>query len=189
MKDFYDAPKVSSSRFATLGKGSRISILRKKGKNYCIVDNVPAPGEYDSIGSFNKIKPSKAFSFGSNRDAYNKVYCIGSLWNDPDIPGPGKYPIQEFMGREGLKFSLKPKAKNSSRIKLKIGFINLEYKSPGPCAYEVNSLLNPTGNYFISKYKGPCCGKFNPPKSNRFLSILVRKNSTKERYKSGTRIL
>ena len=45
-------------------------------------------------------------------------------------------------------------------------------KSPGPCAYETITAINPMGRFFFSKYKNSMASVFNPVKSKRFFSKL-----------------
>jgi len=117
--------------------------------------------------------PNKAFSFGINREAYRKVYFKGNYIRDPTIPGPGAYTINSLVGNEGRKFTLKSKAKNLSTYhKYNVGFVDLRYKSPGPCAYKAPPAISPDGKFPYSNYKSSCCGVFNPPKSKRFFSKL-----------------
>lgn len=64
-----------------------------------------------------KISPSKSFSFGISRAAYQKVYDKQSPSPDPAIPGPGTYPVRAYLGREGRKSSLKARFKNLSMMR------------------------------------------------------------------------
>ena len=56
----------------------------------------------------------KAYSFGASREVYKNVYIKGSQPRDLTVPGPGSYTLNPFVGNEGRKYTLKPKAKNLS---------------------------------------------------------------------------
>jgi len=48
----------------------------------------------------------KMFSFGSSREAYDRVYYKERIPADRAIPGPGTYELSTTLGKNSLKFSI-----------------------------------------------------------------------------------
>jgi hypothetical protein len=69
---------------------------------------------------FNHVPGAKAFSFGIAREAYSKVYIKEHPARDPNIPGPGQYPITPLIGNEAAKYTLRPKTTNPSNKHLNL---------------------------------------------------------------------
>eukprot|EP00826_Nyctotherus_ovalis_P022380 TRINITY_DN17376_c0_g2_i1.p1 TRINITY_DN17376_c0_g2~~TRINITY_DN17376_c0_g2_i1.p1 ORF type:complete len:204 (+),score=0.01 TRINITY_DN17376_c0_g2_i1:32-613(+) len=77
--------------------------------------------------------------------------------------------------RKAFHLHCSQRAKLSVTVTKPLAFIDLKYRSPGPCAYQSLSCINPKGNFVYSNYRGACCCHFNPPKSKRFFSSVVIK--------------
>ena len=62
---------------------------------YFLVDKSPDPGTYKLPSDFEKPNTTqnrgKMFSFGSGREAYDRVYYKERIPHDRTIPGPGTY--------------------------------------------------------------------------------------------------
>ena len=67
----------------------------------------------------------KAISFGIAREAYTKVFIKEHPPRDPNIPGPGQYPIPQMIGNEAAKYTLRPKTTNPSNLN---EYFNENYK-------------------------------------------------------------
>jgi hypothetical protein len=60
---------------------------------------MPEPGDHKLPSDFDKhnsLNPGKMFTFGSSRDAYDRVYYKERVPLDRSLPGPGQYD-QEGM--------------------------------------------------------------------------------------------
>lgn len=69
----------------------------------------PSPGSYRVASDFEitDARRTKAFTFGTSRDAYEHVYNPAvKVSTDRSIPGPGAYSILSTIGKESRKFSL-----------------------------------------------------------------------------------
>lgn len=55
----------------------------------------------------------------------------------------------------------------------RVGFVKVEGKSPGPCAYDVFSFINPVGKYVNSRMKNSLAQRFGPaPNCSRNLLLF-----------------
>ena len=95
-----------------------IPLLKKASILYLcnFIESSPPPGSYNPIESLKKVRPSKAFSFGISREAYRKVFSKQNTIPDPSVPGPGTYPVYQFVGKEGRRPTIKGKFKNLSMV-------------------------------------------------------------------------
>ena len=83
---------------------------------YITLADTPSALEYDPLNSFRNIVPKKAYTFGINRELAYKAFFKEKPEKDPLIPGPGTYRIVSNIGKGGRVPTLKPKAKNLSRV-------------------------------------------------------------------------
>ena len=96
---------------------TEIPSLKKASIYSCnFIESSPPPGSYNPIESLKKVRPSKAFSFGISREAYRKVFSKQNTIPDPSVPGPGTYPVYQFVGKEGRRPTIKGKFKNLSTV-------------------------------------------------------------------------
>eukprot|EP00347_Sterkiella_histriomuscorum_P017541 403348945 len=151
----YDLPSMKSTRAAGLGYGSRNA--------FNIRNDSPSPTNYNLKSEFTKSPSNKAFSFGISREAYSKVYIKENPLADASVPGPGQYQIPPIVGKEALKYTLRPKTQNP---------YTQTYKGqPGPGQYDTKPALNDKGLYFNSKFKNSSATSIDPPSSVRFKDI------------------
>lgn len=79
----------------------------------------PPPGSYKLPSDFEFTgKKGKAFTFGTSREAYARVYAEAQPPADRAIPGPGTYNTIKPVGSDANKFSLRPKTLDGSKIAL-----------------------------------------------------------------------
>jgi len=69
------------------------------------------------------------FSFGSGREAYDRVYFKERIPHDRNIPGPGHYEQRQEPGKNAKKFSMLSRIPRESHIAVKSS-------TPGPGTYD-----------------------------------------------------
>ena len=153
---YYSLPNIHSIRYTTLGYGQRSDFTAsQKGINSKFY------GNYSDFDPHHSHGPK--FSFANGREKYEKVFIEGSIPNDKNVPGPGKYFLPKPFGYDGIKFSMKGRnekgkyaVSNITNISsLKFGdkdkkrFVYNISKFPGPGKYELKPLF---GKIFDSKY-------------------------------------
>lgn len=102
---------MKTTRAAGIGYGSR-DIFKNRSKEFIsndILDDSPPPTNYNMKSEFNPSPTTKAWSFGIAREAYSKVYIKENPLADASVPGPGQYSIPPIIGKESLKYTLRPK--------------------------------------------------------------------------------
>ncbi len=95
--------------------------------------NVPGPGTYDALESIKRIRPVAVFKYDWFRSQITHRFGSAKRYEArrvSNIPGPGAYPAEVRIGKEGRKFSLIGRPKSDLRFS----------SSPGPAAYTVKDL-------------------------------------------------
>ena len=99
---YYSLPNIHSIRYTTLGYGQRSDFTAsQKGINSKFY------GNYSDFDPHHPHEPK--FSFANGREKYEKVFIEGSIPNDKNVPGPGKYFLPKPFGYDGIKFSIRKK--------------------------------------------------------------------------------
>lgn len=95
-------------RTTSFGYGSRTNLAGNRAS--------PPPNRYDLPTLF-KEKQLKglAYTFGTAREAYTKVYLKAHPYKDIGIPGPGTYQVRTTPGKDTSKYSFRPKTTNFSK--------------------------------------------------------------------------
>jgi len=111
----YELPATRSRRAPSFGYGRREQMTKKGNTIFItVIESSPPPGTYNPIESLKRVLPSRAYTFGISREAYQKVFSKQNTISDPSVPGPGAYPVYRYVGREGRKPTLKGKFRNLS---------------------------------------------------------------------------
>ena len=72
------------------------------------------------------------FSFGSGREAYDRVYFKERVPHDRNIPGPGHYEQRQEPGKNAKKFSMLSRIPRECKFEIKCNDIYTEF-SPHCC--------------------------------------------------------
>ena len=104
-KNCYEIPDFKSKWGTSFGYGKRFSFEVSKN---------PPPTSYNLKSAFTNLPGKKAYSFGTSREAYTKVFQKGGHQTDRGIPGPGQYNAPEFVGKAANKFTMRPKTYNKT---------------------------------------------------------------------------
>lgn len=165
----YDLPSTKSNRTTSFGYGKRGIFVNKV--------TGPPPGSYEPLSQFASRTPTnKGFSFGISRDAYSKVYNEKDKKPDKAVPGPGTYQTDERCGKEGLRYTLKPRISSN--------LLKYTTSMPGPGTYDSTPALDLKGTYYNSKFRNSRASVFSPARSKRFSNYS--RNSTKNLPGPGT---
>ena len=151
---FYTLPSLSSTRAASIGYGTKYDFTRdSKGKN---------PEFYGVKRDFdpNNIRGLR-YSFGIERDAYDKVYCDTNKVPDRSTPGPGTYNVRKNLGADAPKYSMLARYHMTGRA-------NKKSDLPGPGAYPSALCITEDGRYPLSTVKNTTSMNFGVTKSQRF---------------------
>ena len=153
---YYSLPNIHSIRYTTLGYGQRSDFTAsQKGINSKF---------YGNYSDFDPNHPhGPKYSFAIGRDKYEKVFIEGSIPNDKNVPGPGKYFIPKPFGYDGIKFSIKGRNEEVKNNKIK----KVDY--PGPGEYPVTVKINEKGKYIVSNITNVSSLKFGDKKNKRFV--------------------
>ena len=154
---YYSLPNIHSIRYTTLGYGQRSDFTAsQKGINSKF---------YGNYSDFDPLHPhGPKFSFANGREKYEKVFIEGSIPNDKNVPGPGKYFLPKPFGYDGIKFSMKGRneeVKNNKNIK--------KTEFPGPGEYPITVKINEKGKYAVSNITNISSLKFGDKDKKRFV--------------------
>lgn len=103
---YYELPKTKDKRTTSFGIGDRSNLVPRQ--------HSPPPNTYTLPSDFTLNHKGKVFSFGICREAYAKVYIKAHPAKDPSMPGPGTYDVKGRLGKDALKYSMRPKTTNPS---------------------------------------------------------------------------
>ena len=156
-EQYYSLPNIHSIRYTTLGYGQRSDFTAsQKGINSKFY------GNYSDFDPHHPHGPK--FSFANGREKYEKVFIEGSIPNDKNVPGPGKYFLPKPFGYDGIKFSMKGRneeVKNNNKIK--------KTEFPGPGEYPITVKINEKGKYAVSNITNISSLKFGDKDKKRFV--------------------
>ncbi len=108
---------------------------------------------------FGKDTKKCAYTFGVSRDCFKKVFLAENPPRDFSIPGPGSYKEKDGVGKEGERYTMRPR----TRILLILSFIPIVVECkrlsvPGPGTYQAPEALTKDGKFFLSRFRdsGAC---------------------------------
>jgi hypothetical protein len=159
---YYNIPSTLNTRKASIGFGSKSSILlSRRGKT----DNY-----YTLPSSINGKSGSPKYTFGFSREICRKPKCL----DERETPGPSNYFPYKKFGQSGLKYSMSFRYKykkdpdnfpgpgtyeipntrilQGTKFSKTKRFNNYDWKYPGPGAYNFENLVKGNGVVYNSKY-------------------------------------
>lgn len=69
----------------------------------------PSPLHYPPKSGFSKDKRQFAYTFGVSRAAVQKLFLPQNPPVDASVPGPGAYQEKSFSGKEGERYTMRPR--------------------------------------------------------------------------------
>ena len=131
----------------------------------CYTVSSPSPNAYSLNSQFQSKSKGHIYSFGIAREAYQHVFLKQNPPRDPCIPGPGTYKISNDLGKDSVKFTMRPK---TTALSTKFNIDAVISKIPGPGTYNALPTISEKGPQFNSKWKSSTASVFHPPQSARF---------------------
>lgn len=132
-----------------------------------LIGRSPPPNKYRAPTDFKK-DGKKGPLFGLGRKEVGKAFLITNPPVCNALPGPGTYNTIAEPGKGSPHFSMRTRtADGAAQTTTKI--------VPGPGNYPIYPSISPKGQHLFSKYRNSAATLFNPPRSERFKTISIKR--------------